>query len=192
MIKIGLSGKTRSGKSTVAKFLQEEFNFSPFAFGDAMKKEFHEDYPHIPEEPKPIKAYQYYGQLKRITHGDTVWIDKVDTRIKTISEWAENYNITGEMPPFMPMITDVRQVNEFDYCVQNGFVMIRVECPTVLRLQRLENLSEEVDETAINFPTETELDNHIFDYQINNNGSLEDLYAKVREVMQDIIKKKTH
>ncbi len=185
-MKIALTGKVRSGKDTVKDYLIEKYGMVPFAFGDDLKKGFHEAYPHIPEHPKPVRGYQLYGQLMRYVHKDTHWIDNCFKKIDYIADVAKNYNITGSEIDFRPVITDVRQDNEVDRCKEEGFVLIRVNCPDEIRLERMNATGDNFTLADLQFETETAVDHFEVDYDIENGGTLEELYLQIEDVIQKI------
>ena len=70
------------------------------------------------------------------------------------------------------IITDMRFPNEFDAIKSRGGITIRVN-----RIRYISTHSEGEHES------ERALDNHNFDYVIDNNGSMSDLILKVREIL---------
>lgn len=89
------------------------------------------------------------------------------------------------------IITDVRFPNEFEAVKKRGGIMIRVhrDLPcTLCGLTQAERRGDSCKEIACpngrpKHESETALDNTNFDYIINNNGSIEDLINKVREIL---------
>jgi hypothetical protein len=79
------------------------------------------------------------------------------------------------------VITDVRFPNEFKAIKEKGGIVIRVNRP---------GHGNSMKELAEAHPSETALDGHEFDYVIENNGNLEKLISKVREILvtENIIK----
>lgn len=186
MAKIVLAGKVRSGKDTVAEYLKEKYGMVQFAFGDELKKGFHEAYPHIPKDPKPVRGYQLYGQLMRYVKDSNIWIDKCFDKIEHIAEMADNYNILGDQVKFMPVITDLRQPDEYERCIKEGYTIVRVNCPDEIRLERLNATGDKFTLEDLNFETEKHVDLFEVDYDINNDGSLEDLYEQLDNLMDDL------
>jgi len=79
------------------------------------------------------------------------------------------------------VITDVRFPNEFKAIKEKGGIVIRVNRP---------GHGNSMKELAEAHPSETALDGHDFDYVIENDGNLEKLISKVREILvtENIIK----
>jgi hypothetical protein len=69
------------------------------------------------------------------------------------------------------IVTDVRFPNEFDGIKQRGGIVIRVNRPGI---------------NTGDHPSETALDNHVFDYTITNDGTLEELEQKVITMLNTI------
>lgn len=189
MIKIALTGKVRSGKDTIAEYAKEKYGMVIFSFGYDLKEEFHKKFPHIKRDPKPVRGYQLFGQLMREVKGEDVWVDKCFERIRGLEEIAKNYNTTGENIPFMPIIKDLRQPNELERCREEGFYIVRVNCPDHIRMERMKKKGDNASKEDLNFETEKYLDNFYVDYEVDNVGSLEELYHKFDVVMKDIRKR---
>src|SRR5690606_5142088 len=124
-IKIGLTGKMRSGKDTLADYLVENYGFTKFAFGDALKRYVHEIFDVNPNE-KPRDIYQRFGQYCRSIDGG-VWVRKC---FQSIAENDRGNRV------FRPIITDIRQPNEYARCRAEGLVISRVKADDRVRLER--------------------------------------------------------
>jgi dephospho-CoA kinase len=175
---LALCGEMRCGKDTVAKYLEEQYGFMPFAFGDNLKKGFHYTYPHIPRDPKPVRGYQLYGQLMRYVNYPDYWIDQCFHDIETARPFAKGYS-----EPFRFVITDMRQPNEFETCTNTGIVTIRIEAPIEVRLERIKAAGDEFDPKNLNFETETHIRGFKVDHIIKNYKDLQYLYDQVDFIM---------
>lgn len=116
---------------------------------------------------------EYHG--KEVNYPEFSWI--IERKEKKYPNW---------------IITDVRFPNEVKAIKDRGGIIIRVERP-------VENYSENFKfngdmqsavKIAHNHPSETALDNAEFDYIIDNNGTIEELIKKVKEILikEQIIK----
>ncbi|ALO79461.1 dephospho-CoA kinase [Bacillus phage Hobo] len=188
-IKIAIAGEFRSGKSTVAEYLDEEYGMVQFAFADELKRDFHFTYNHIPRTPKPRKGYQLYGQLMRYLFGEDYWINKCFKKIEDVRLVATNYNITGSEAKFMPVITDLRQHNELERCREEGYHIIKIIAPEKVRTKRAVEAGDSFTHAEMNHETETYVRNMHADYTIVNKGTLEQLYDAVDVVMGAIAMK---
>lgn len=179
ILKIALTGKMRSGKDEIARHLWLRHGFKKLAFGDELKRIFHELNPWIPESPKPRAEYQRFGQEMRRIYGDDIWIKHVEY----IATAIENNIRTNGL-----VISDLRQPNEHDWCKRNGFVIVRVTAPDEIRLERAKQAGDIFEADDLAHETESYVDSFDVDYEIINDGSLDELYAQVDEVMREITK----
>lgn len=127
-----------------------------------------------------------------------IWVNSLMSEYKwdgvTMTEgWIPTYNNPdnsgGDLPaePVYPnwIITDMRFPNELDTVKQKGGISIRVK-------RRRSDVQDEkgndlfFDEKGYliqEHPSETSLDNSTFDYEIENNGTIEELIEKVRIIL---------
>lgn len=184
---IAICGETRTGKSTAAKYLIDELKMVPFSFGAELKKGFHKEYPHILADPKPVKGYRLYGELKRYVEGNDVWIKKCFDLINRYEEVAENYSWHGVIPEeervFRPIIDDLRQEDEFIACQENGFFTIRIESSKEVRRQRMIAAGDAFTEEDLEFGPERHIYDFDVDFVVNNNGSLAELYEQLDAIV---------
>ncbi|UXQ88898.1 deoxynucleoside monophosphate kinase [Bacillus phage Thurquoise] len=185
-IKIAIAGEFRSGKSTVAEYLDEKYSMLQFAFADELKRDFHKEYPDILTVPKPRKGYQLYGQLMRYVYGEDYWINRCFNKIENIRQAAMGYNITGSEAKFNPVITDLRQHNELERCREEGYHIIKVLAPKSVRVQRAKEEGDSFSEEELQHETEVYVREMDTDFTIMNNGTIEDLYAEVDYIMSVI------
>ena len=84
------------------------------------------------------------------------------------------------------IITDMRFPNELEAVKSRKGISIRVN----RRQMKLQNANISINTTTSNHPSEIALDDAEFDYTIENNGTIEDLIDKVREILikEEIIK----
>lgn len=183
-VRICLAGELRSGKSTVAQYAVDKYGMVPFAFGDALKQEFHEQFPLLLREPKPRKGYQMFGQLMRYAWGEDIWINKCFAEISHIRKAAAAYNTTGSEVAFMPIITDARQPNEFEKCREENFVIIKIYTPEELRLERAKQDGDHFTLEDLQHETELHIKDLKANYVIVNDGSIEYLQEQFDDVME--------
>lgn len=80
------------------------------------------------------------------------------------------------------IITDLRFPNELEAIEDRGGITIRVN----RKISKEEDVNQSLLGAMSNYkehPSETSLDNAEFDYTINNNGTIEDLIEKVKEIL---------
>lgn len=189
-IQIAVCGETRSGKSSVSEYFQKRLNMVRFGFGDELKKDFHSTYPHIPREPKPVRGYRLFGELQRFVKGNTVWIDSCFGRISYHEEIAKWYSWHGSIPdserPFRPIIDDLRQRDEFEACVANGFFTVRVEASKEVRRERMITAGDKFTESDLDFDPESGIYDFEVDFVVNNNGTLAELYEQLDNIIDTL------
>jgi len=188
-VKLAICGRMRSGKDAVAAHLTQQYGFVRFAFGDGIRKVCRELFPdQMADGPggvkrKPRALLQGVGQAMRAFDPD-VWVRQT---LEEIAYQAEEDEITGNAPRYV--ITDLRQPSEYDRLRSEGFVIIRVTCREDIRRQRMLDAGDTFDERDLTHETELHTDGFEVDFEIENNGTLAELYAKVDAVMAEIIAK---
>src|SRR5690625_553508 len=133
-VRIALTGRMRSGKTTVANILSVEYGFHELAFGDALKRHadelfegssvYPDEYVDISEvrghevDPFRIKRknrrlYQDFGQAIRQLDAD-VWIRQVEQSLAVLENFVSIKRF---------VISDLRQPNEYKWARANGFII---------------------------------------------------------------------
>lgn len=191
-IKIALTGKMRSGKDTVARTIAEiirrntNYDVLIFSFGDSLKLFANFIFPHeFRENEKPRELYQWLGQTLRQRDED-IWIrhiiKEMNNNIKEISAYKGKKIIS--------IITDLRQPNEYEFCKQNGFHIIKVECDDAVRLERMKESNDNFKREDLNHETERHIDLFEADYTLTTTHINEkELKERVREVLKSILNK---
>jgi hypothetical protein len=117
-----------------------------------------------------------------------VWVNALfaDYKDVYIGDWGQG-NHMYEKPNWI--ITDMRFPNEMEAVVEKKGITIRVSRhPINLKIngEMLHTTQEDYNTYVTKrkeHPSETALDDTVFDYEIENNGSIEDLVEKVREIL---------
>jgi hypothetical protein len=195
---IGLSGKIGSGKNTAAnyfaKYCKQKYPnvvHHYFAFklkqiveiltGIKMKQSFSDNYfsngiTDFTNEDKNIFIPEFnatIGQLLQII-GTNVFRDNFDREVWIKSLFVD-YD-TYEKNNSLWIITDVRFTNEATAIKDFKGVLVRIN--------RNEDKSDNSSARDKNHPSEIALDNYEkFDYIINNNGTLEELENKIKQIV---------
>lgn len=175
---IGLSGRKRSGKDTVGKYLAEQHQFSLDSFARPLKDSIQLIYGWTSEHTDgdlkevecpywkvtPRTVMQRMGtEMGRQLDVD-IWRKSLERRLTKRLEEDE-----AKIPVGIA-ITDVRFPNEADGIRALGGEIWRIVRPS---------LGPQTDF----HPSETGLDHYRFDREIENDGSIDDLYAKVRVLL---------
>lgn len=205
--RIALTGKLRSGKSEVARYLKYEYGFHEIAFGDSLKRvaddlfddtdveeyasipiyRHNEVIPFLPEKEvigyrKPRRRYQDFGQLMR--HLDpSVWIRQAE---RSMNVWENQRDVKGIV------VSDLRQPNEYEWAKENGFTIIRVSANEDTRLDRARKAGDNFTEDDLRHETEQHVDDFEADYDIWNDGEITELLRQIDEIMRTIMHDKGH
>lgn len=172
-LKIAMIGGARTGKDTVANYLESVTDFKRVAFGDAMKNMLYKTFPDLPTDPKPREAMIKFGQACRDID-PLVWIKQADIEVK---KW-ESFGYSNLI------FTDVRQPNELNYCIANGYTIIKIVSRPEIQRKRASmsgeslDVNNEMDRYALEFEG--------YDYLIDNNGTLLELYEQVDEILREV------
>lgn len=166
---IGLMGKARSGKTSVAEVLEKKYGFKHFAFADSLKEKVMIEF--------GLSQEEVYGKFKEVeiplyNLTPREILQKVGTFYRSIYEnyWVDMiYNSIVKMEiKDSCCVSDVRYPNEIDTIKElNGYI-IKIERENREKITNSKHSSE------------TALDEYKdYDYIIQNNSSLDDLEKSV-------------
>lgn len=171
ILKIAVCGKIRSGKDTVAEHLVKEHKFTRFAFSEGVVKVGRVLFPNAFEGgKKPRKLLQAIGQYMR-NIDPNIWIDYTFRQMEYV-----NANFT--------VISDLRQPNELLALKEDGFFIVRVNALDETRLQRAIAAGDDFEEKDMKHETEQHLDSFPVDYEIYNDGTLEELIPQIEQARE--------
>lgn len=197
-IKIAITGKMRAGKDTVYSILKEELelelkkvnNFAEadvvfltnqHTFGGQLKHFAELLFPeHFVAGGKPRQLFQEFGQSMRQIDED-VWVKKVDQEI-------QNKLKSTHADVHISYITDLRQPNEYEYCRENGFFILRVNATDEVRLARMMADGDNFNKEHLHHETETYVDGYKVDYDINNNFTTQNGLEELRKEVKQLVK----
>lgn len=186
---IAITGELRSGKDKAAEYLARQYGYTPFAFGDELKRYYHELFG--PSDTKPRKGYQTFGQFCRELDSE-IWVRKCFANIEARrAAFAKMHSLIYVKPPlklkpFRAVISDLRQPNEYEALKSAGYVIIRVTAPEALRIDRAIKSGDTFNLRDLTHDTESHARSFDVDYEIVNDGTLAELYAKVDEVIRNV------
>ena len=180
-ILLGLSGKSGSGKSSAAAYLEREHGFIPLAFADILKEaaqgilyfsaeQLEGSLKEIPDSrfgKSPRWCLQHLGSACREIWPE-VWIWPVCRQIIQLQDWGEK----------RLLVSDVRLGNEAKALKRLGAVLWRLERPGIAGAEG----------GIPGYASETELDfSGGWDLVIANDGSLERLYMALDIYLDDLV-----
>ena len=172
---IGITGKKKSGKDTFFKALLEtNKNLVRYSFADDLKDEVSVacgcSVEFIAENKDLFRPMlQWWGtEFRRTCYGEDYWIKKLSVQIES----GEALPTLFCLPAQIPVITDVRFLNEAEFIKARGGVVIRI-----LGVQ---------SETGDTHASEVEMDLIQEDFTISNTAGLDELVAEARLLWQRI------
>jgi len=205
---IGMCGKGGSGKDTVADYLVENYDFHRVAAADAMKEDLcryldmdlntlesikNKKIDLIDTEQKDstnllgqkvgdfsIRRFlQLYGMDMRYRINDTYWLrTSIDNKIRELElELGATDNNPVSEHALQIVVSDVRFEIEFDFIKKNGGKIFYIEGRTGLTEEESNHVSEQFVNTTARDKC---------DMVIDNSQTVDDLYIKIKELMNDI------
>lgn len=160
-MKIAIVGWAGSGKTFASKYLAAKFDGDVVSFADGIK---YIDSYLFGSGKKERSRLQRIGEFFR-TFEENIWVDRT---LETISGLDNVF------------IDDLRRLNEYDALVNEGFKIIRVVADEDIRIQRLIARDGFCDTSILYNETESGCSNLDLT-EIENNGTLEELYEKIEE-----------
>lgn len=178
LVIVGLMGKMRSGKDTIANWAVRQHNFQRFAFADKLKHLAHK-YTQTPKtKEKPRELYQWFG-TECVKVDPFVWVKVLNHELTRYIKWKRPKNI---------IITDFRQPHESLWAHQNGIPVILVDAKEKVRKERAEKEGGTWGHDQANHITEQWADILYCDYLIDNNKEPESAFLEFDKDLTDIRK----
>lgn len=186
---IALTGKKRCGKDTIANYMCEKYGFVNYGFADPIKEiskimfDFSEEqldgylkevedrfwgiaprdfFQKFGTDIAQFEFPKYFPGLVRQKDSRAIWV-------RVFEFWYAKR--LKENPELKVVISDLRFIHEYEYLKKMDAYFIRVKS---------NRNTGEFD----NHISETELDSKKIDNEIENNGSLEELYLKIDELIK--------
>ncbi|WP_024427722.1 AAA family ATPase [Bacillus safensis] len=183
-MKLAITGKLGAGKDVAVEYLVAMYEFFPFTFSAKGKALFYELFPELRGDAKQRQPMRDF--INGITELDVpgakdVWVDYLFRRIKDHEHFRHGR-------PSNLLITDIRKEAEYERAKAEGFKILRITAPYETRFDRAKRRGDKFKASDLDHPTETALDEFEVDYEIVNDGTLDDLYAILDEIMTDQLK----
>ncbi|MEK4789489.1 dephospho-CoA kinase [Bacillus sp. FSL K6-2971] len=183
-MKLAITGKLGAGKDVAVDYLVAMYEFFPFTFSAKGKALFYELFPELRGDAKQRQPMRDFIEGLRelpIPGAKDVWVNVVFRRIK------EHEKVRCCRPSNV-LITDMRTPEEYERAKAEGFKILRITAPYETRFDRAKRRGDKFKAADLNHPTETALDRFEVDYEIENDGTLDDLYKRLDEIMADQLK----
>jgi hypothetical protein len=164
---LGVGGRRVSGKDAIGAYLVTRHGFVRFAFADAIRSLLLRLGWDGAKDERGRRWLQELGQGGREELGSFVWIRGLERRARAqLGPGWRGADI---------VVTDVRMPNECAWIHAHGGVVVRVVRPAIARTG-----------TADQHATEVAVDGLDADFEIENSGTLDDLYARVETIVANL------
>ncbi|MDF2010228.1 hypothetical protein [Priestia megaterium] len=176
-LKLAIAGEIRSGKDTFSDYVLSKLDRpNKLYFAEGIEKIIREFFPEAFEgNNKPREYYQEIGQFMRQLN-PLVWINYTSRKY-------EELKLLG-MDNFV--LTDLRQMNEYQWLKANGFTVIKVEAEPEIRIERMKQAGDKFNMQSLLHPVEQQISALPYDYLVTNNTTLEDLYKQADFILQEL------
>lgn len=174
-IRIAISGKSRSGKDTLADAIKAEFKRQgktviPLAFADGIKEIYKQNFRYVKTDCKPREAYITIGEAFRAVD-ENVWVERLKGRVEESYQWD------------VVIVTDLRRKNEEEYLKDDGFTTILVDASDDIRIARAKALGEHLEASNAG---DDEVDLLTPDITIHNDNDVRDWSAPAQRIVEQI------
>jgi len=174
MQNIILFGQMGSGKSTVAKYLCDNYGYTKLSLGEKIHSECKLYKMHDREH------LQNYGQTMRLIFHENIWCDYLIERSLGIDKIV---------------IDDARQLNEYDYFIKKRYLPIAVIAEEHIRLERLQKrVDYMINPNTFNHDTEIQAKKciNMCDIKLFNNSSYEELIKEIETELGEYLKEEMY
>lgn len=179
--KILIVGYLRSGKTEVSNYLRSKYGFQQFDFGNKLKYYADQVFSLTPKPSgKPRALYQQFGEKCREID-PLIWVRHAEFSVKIALDMRSTRGI---------VIGDGRQPHEVEWARENDFIVVRVTAPEDLRLERAKQAGDVFSHADLIHDTEQHVDSFAVDYEIHNDGTIDELRAQVDAIITDMLAKR--
>lgn len=181
MINLFMFGLAGSGKDTAAQIMERLFKTKSLALADEVRAELTR-HTGITEYRKHRDKLLKVGETYKQIYGQDIWCRKLMDKIRRGQQTGE-YSINDSF-----VIKDGRYAHEYDFFVrERGFVPVRVIADRDLRIQRMEERGDKIDFDALAYEEKTFIPKHYFSFNLNNNGTIEELAEQIQDLFESLI-----
>ncbi len=171
MILIALTGHMRSGKSTVAEYLEKKYDFKKFALAAPIKELIRSL-----DLPLERRVLQHVGNCMRQIDED-VWLRAIWKKLEPFIKEGRSI-----------VIEDIRLLREAEFFKKKGFTIIKVVASSETRKKRAEErLKKQISWKTWNEwhddPTEKEVDHIEAQHELINETNPETLHDQIDKLL---------
>lgn len=180
---IVLISEAGGGKDFISDYLVRKYGYTRYAFADNVKLLAEVWFPELygNGDSKPRWLLQALGTKFREIDKD-VWIkamlDNIDSNHETAKKSVEAVEHV--------VVTDCRMPNEYEALKERGFTFIRISVDEDVRLERLVERGDLFSKDDLNHHTESFYNSFECDYEIHNNGSIQEVYDSIDNIIGEI------
>lgn len=190
---IGLGGKLRAGKDVIGDYLEEHHGYTKLGMSDALNEALLKLNPLIPMQeyeylrPSYVRYQELHDavgyveakknpEVRRLLQmlGTEVGREMIDPDVWVNIAVRKIQALRAEGTPVV--ITAVRFPNEVEMIRRLGGTTVWIERPTEARTDAGEDIQSHASETSVN--------DSMFNLRIWNNGTLDQLYAGVEQILK--------
>lgn len=183
---IVLVSSAGGGKDTVYDILSKHYGYNRYAFADNVKGLAEIYFPHLyNSEKKPRWLLQAIGTKMREIDPE-VWIKAMLQEIDENRQIAKRH---GYLDEFIA-VTDCRLPNEYEALKKRGYIFIRITVDEEIRKQRMIERGDVFKDEDLKHHTESYYDTFECDYEVSNNGTIEELKGELDIVMKKLMERK--
>jgi len=169
-----------NGKYPGDTSIQEISGYQIKKFADKTTKAFElitgVNYHKLSRERKEIVRHKYidFAESQKRIFNEYIWVNAL------FASWHKDHSVKW-------IITDLRFENEAEFIKKRGGIVIRVNRDRFSYKSDLPESASPIEHAEKGkelhyHPSETSLDDYEFDYVIDNNGSIEELVEKVKQL----------
>lgn len=179
---IGLIGRKRVGKDTIADYLVKNYKFVKYGFGEPLKEvcktmfdlspaQLETDLKDEIDERWNIRPRDMFQILGTDFAREMIHQKLPQLKVEEGQFWVHKFGMWyQERSNSRIVISDIRFVNEYEYLKKLGAVFIKIN-------RNVDNIDTHRSEQEIDLIRE-------IDYTINNNSNLEELYYKINNIIK--------
>lgn len=183
---IAIIAEAGAGKDFLADYLIENYGYSRYAFADNVKLVAETWFPELygDAKEKPRWLLQAVGTMFREID-EQVWIKAMLDDIESNKRIREKNKHSKEFI----VVTDCRLPNEYQALKEEGYTFVRLHTSPELRAGRMRERGDRFNEQDLKHHSESFYNEFECDYEIENNGTPEELYARMSKIMNQVIER---